>query len=374
MSKYNLIDIYEQYKIGSGWTTDFDYDGMLKAGLKTGVDTDLELLKKMVEDYTDVNYHREAHHLYNAIEALEDGAIKEASMFFGDFHAEINQTIKDQGMDIEPTVGQFMASKMEEEMAVFSSEEEEDKYIEKMVKRGLEKEKAKEPRDGVKSAAAKLGMKPKHVKEVSSREGSRMEGLVDQRMKAKLLEIFADLYFDLTDEDPFQAEDVVDYLGIEMLKHLDAIQAQGDKLAGVNTDADFGREQRMQMDMREEEMSLEDIVKSTKVDGTMEDLEKAVMAQAKKSGLDVTDKEVEDAVEKHADMALGLMNEEEMISKDDIKKALKGTKVEIETYMDSLKRSGDKFDSIEDYVEDFENYVADKSLQEHFGRFMKDYQ
>ena len=34
MSKYNLTDILEQYRIGSGWTTDFDYDGMLKAGLK----------------------------------------------------------------------------------------------------------------------------------------------------------------------------------------------------------------------------------------------------------------------------------------------------------------------------------------------------
>ena len=71
MSKYNLTDILEQYKIGSGWTTDFDYDGMLKAGLKTGVDTDIEVLKKMAEDYTDVNYHREASHLYNAIEELE---------------------------------------------------------------------------------------------------------------------------------------------------------------------------------------------------------------------------------------------------------------------------------------------------------------
>lgn len=69
----------------------------------------------------------------------------------------------------------------------------------------------------------------------------------------------------------------------------------------------------------------------------------------------------------------GPMQEEdvnEAVSKDDIKKALKGTKVEIEAYMDSLKRSGDKFDSIEDYVEDFENYVADKSLQEHFKRFI----
>ena len=43
MSKYNLVDIYEQYRIGSGWTRDFDYDGMLKAGLKTGVDTGLAL-------------------------------------------------------------------------------------------------------------------------------------------------------------------------------------------------------------------------------------------------------------------------------------------------------------------------------------------
>ena len=275
MSKYNLTDILEQYRIGSGWTTDFDYDGMLKAGLKAGVDTDIEVLKKMSDDFEDVNYHRENSHLQNAIEALEEGAIKEASMFFGDFHAEIKQTIKDQGMDIEPTLGKFMASKMEE---------------------------------------------GEEVEEVTSREGSRIEGLLSIPLKSKFLEAFQDLYFDLVEEDPFMAEDVVDHLGIEMLKHLDAIQAQGDKLAGVNTDDDFEREQRMQMDMRE--------------------------------GDEI----------------------EEGISKDDIKKALKGTKVEIETYMDSLKRSGDKFDSIEDYVEDFENYVADKSLQEHFGRFMKDYQ
>ena len=42
--------------------------------------------------------------------------------------------------------------------------------------------------------------------------------------------------------------------------------------------------------------------------------------------------------------------------------------------MDSLKRSKDTFDNIDDYIEDFKNYVADKALQEHFGRFMKDYQ
>ena len=63
---------------------------------------------------------------------------------------------------------------------------------------------------------------------------------------------------------------------------------------------------------------------------------------------------------------------------DGLVRALKvdgnGTKMEIEMYMKSLKQSGDKFDEVDDYVEDFKNYVADKSLQEHFGRFLKDYQ
>lgn len=339
MSKYNLTDIYEEFRAGDKFSTDFDYDGMLMAGLKAGVDTDLETLQALSDSFEDVNYHTENHHLQNAIDAKKMGATKEAAMFFGDFHAEIKQTIKDQGMDIEPTLGKFMASKMEE---------------------------------------------GEEVEEVTSREGSRMEGLVDQRMKAKFLEAFADLYFDLTDEDPFQAEDVVDYLGIEMLKHLDAIQAQGDKLAGVNTDADFEREQRMQMDMREEEMSLEDIVKSTKVDGTMEDLEKAVMVKAKKSGLDVTDKDVEDAVEKHADMALGLMEElaptgiaVSQKQLDDLKKrgAISGLEVTVQDKDGSNVRKVDYTLTNTDFEKDPDDIdFVNEDLKNHFGRFMKDYQ
>ena len=60
--------------------------------------------------------------------------------------------------------------------------------------------------------------------------------------------------------------------------------------------------------------------------------------------------------------------------KKDIIKALKAANAqdsEIEVYMKSLKQAGDKFDEVDDYVEDFMNYVADKSLQEHFGRFFK---
>ena len=301
MSKYNLIDIYEEYQIGSGWTRDFDYDGMLKAGLKTGVDTDIELLKKMAEDYTDVNYHREASHLYNAIEALEDGATKEASMFFGDFHAEIEKTIKDQGMDIEPTVGQFMASKMEEEMAVFSSEEEEDKYIEKMVKKGLEKEKER---------AAK---KKKGVKEVTSRVGSRIEGDLDIELKAKFLDAFVDLFDSL--EDPYFAEDVVDHLANEMLKHLDNIQAQGEKLAGVN-----------------EEDAIEEGGGGAAMFGPFEFL--------KSKGID--DDVIADFMKVHAKDIVGASEDEIM----------------------------DEFENFRSVNYDY----VDENLKEHFGRFMKDYQ
>ena len=277
MSKYNLTDIFEQYQIGSGWTRDFDYDGMLKAGLKTGVDTDLELLKKMVEDYTDVNYHREAHHLYNAIEALEEGAIKEASMFFGDFHAEIEETMKSQGMDIEPTVGQFMKNRMEGK---------------------------------------------KEVEEVTSRAGSRIEGLLSIPLKSKFLSAFDELYFDLVEEDPFHAEDVIEHLSIEMMKHLYDIQAQGDRLAGLEED--------------------------TAMSGAVADELEA------------------GAIGTHLDE--GAVKELEMALLD------VGTQAEVDQYMDSLKRSKDTFDNIDDYIEDFKNYVADKALQEHFGRFMKDYQ
>ena len=277
MSKYNLTDIFEQYQIGSGWTRDFDYDGMLKAGLKTGVDTDLELLKKMVEDYTDVNYHREAHHLYNAIEALEEGAIKEASMFFGDFHSEIKNTMKDFGMDIEPTVGQFMKNRMEGK---------------------------------------------KEVEEVTSREGSRIEGLLSIPLKSKFLSAFDELYFDLVEEDPFHAEDVIEHLSIEMMKHLYDIQAQGDRLAGLEED--------------------------TAMSGAVADELEA------------------GAIGTHLDE--GAVKELEMALLD------VGTQAEVDQYMDSLKRSKDTFDNIDDYIEDFKNYVADKALQEHFGRFMKDYQ
>ena len=55
------------------------------------------------------------------------------------------------------------------------------------------------------------------------------------------------------------------------------------------------------------------------------------------------------------------------VSRGAILKALEdiGNESEIRQYLTSLEKSGDKFETADDYVEDFRNYIADKSLEEH---------
>jgi len=318
MSKYNLTDILEQYRIGSGFTTDFDYEGMLKAGLETGVDTDIKILKAIFEDFTDVNYHREAEHLSYAIDALEEGAIKEASMFFGDFHAAIKATMEQFGMDIEPTLGKFMASKMEE------GEEAVDLAIE-----------ASQEKAGIKEARTYAS--------VDREVAERIEGFLNIPMKAKFLNAFEDLIYDLLDDEPFYVDDVIAHLSNEMHKRINGNQVAGERLAGI-----------------------EEAKPGYNEDGTP------------KSNDEMGDDEREDFYNDLDSIEEALPKFKGVPPMKDIVKALKNdakaTDSEIKQFMASVKKAGDEFDDVDDYVEDFKNYVADKALQEHFGRFMKDYQ
>jgi hypothetical protein len=153
----------------------------------------------------------------------------------------------------------------------------------------------------------------------------RIEGMLSIPLKRKFLDSFMDLWQDLIEEDPFYAEDVINHLNNEMHKEIDGYQAMGDRLAGM--------EENHAMQGVEAELESGEI-------GNMDALT-------------------------------------EEISEKDIIKALKAANAqdfEIEVYMKSLKQAGDKFDEVDDYVEDFMNYVDDKALQEHFGRFLKDYQ
>ena len=374
MSKYNLTDILEQYRIGSGWTTDFDYDGMLNAGLALNAETDVETMKKVVEDFTDVNYHREASHLYDAIEALEKGDAMEAQGRLNDFYIEIKQTMEDQGMDTSDDLGAYMASKMEEgeavDLAIEASQEkagikegegpkeEDQRYIDYLRRSGRDE-----------YADKLVALNPTTLKE---------ESFVLDPIKSEMkmhLKAYSDGTID--GDDLYQAFDEIINGGIKPPSE-----------RGFNTK--YGMEEVMGIDRKgnkQQDTDGSDASKYKRAAMNKEDLQETIgNAKAKiDEGSYPFDQCLSDNEGKYgkkgaakvcgyikAQYGEGIVKEES--TKVDFIRALKvdanGTSVEIKSYLESLKRSGDEFDSIDDYVEDFKNYVADKSLQEHFKRFM----
>jgi hypothetical protein len=73
-----------KYKLGSGYTKNFDYDGMLKFALTVNRKTPADTLNKLYDDMTDVNYHTEAGYLYG-----KD---------FKGFHKAVQQTLGESTM------------------------------------------------------------------------------------------------------------------------------------------------------------------------------------------------------------------------------------------------------------------------------------
>jgi hypothetical protein len=331
MSKYNLTDIFEQYKIGSGWTNDFDYEGMLKTGLGTSIDTPVEVLKKLSDDFEDVNYHRENNHLQYAIEAIEIGDMMEAEGRFSDFHDEIRKTMETFDMDIEPTVGQFMASKIKEDKYDDIVDADDDIPADK------KKEAAAAYRKVDKGASYEKATS--HIKEVSSRVGYRIEGLLNIPMKKKFLDAGMDLIQDVLEDDIFDISDIIEHLAIELEKYYDGFLDQGDRLAGLEEDK------------------------------AMSDTEAKL--EAGEIGTHLAE-ESKDSIEEALPKFKGVPPMKDIVKA--LKNDAKATDSEIKQFMASVKKAGDEFDDVDDYVEDFKNYVADKALQEHFGRFMKDYQ
>jgi len=313
MSKYNLIDIYEQYQIGSGWTSDFDYDGMLKTGLGTSIDTPIEVLKKISDDFEDVNYHRENSHLQYAIDAIEIGDMAEAEDRLNNFHAEIRKTQEEQGMDMSDDLGAYMASKMDLDEDKYDDIVDADDDIPADKKKAAAAAYRKVDK-GASYEKATSHIKEDNIEEMTGEIYNRIDSLIDQKLKMEFIDKFIALQDDLIEAgDEFDKMDLIDYLATELQK--------------------FGarnfEEGAMQSD---EEDSIEEALPKFKGVPPMKDIVKALKNDAK------------------------------------------ATDSEIKQFMASVKKAGDEFDDVDDYVEDFKNYVADKSLQEHFGRFMKDYQ
>ena len=322
MSKYNLTDILEQYKIGSGWTTDFDYEGMLNAGLKATLEDRIESLEALAEDFTDVNYHREASHLYDAIEALEKGDAFEAEGKISDFHAEIRKTMESFDMDMSDDLGAYMASKMEEGEAVDLAIEASQK------KAGIEVD------ESFKSLAKKLDKQ----KGIDKGEAAKIAG----------------------------------------------------KIANIKRKGG-GKGPTAKQKKRMNENSLPDgLVRALKVDANGTSIEiKSYLESLKQSGdkFDSVDDYVEDFKNYVADKSLQEKQyAPEVVDRIEmVRKALYDTSIfnnsEIEAYIKSIVGDFERGDfeayddfKADDYVEDIQNYISDKSLREHFGRFLKDYQ
>ena len=303
MSKYNLTDIYEQFKAGDKFSTDFDYDGMLKAGLEAGVDTDLNTLKALSDSFEDVNYHRENSYLQKAIDALEnEEPIDEVSMLFGDFHAEIKQTMKELEMDIEPTLGKFMDTQMSSMM----NEDEFDEARQAAIE-------SSEEAAGIKEA--------REFAPINRKVSTRIEGLLDIGAKKKFLDAWEDLYYDLVDDEPFDLEDVVAYLSNEM----------GNAILGDPIIDDFEQEEFTAFS---DEDSIEEAQYAPEVEDRIKMVRKVLSKTSKFSQMEIN---------AYIKSLMGDFNRGEFEAFDDFKD--------------------------EDYVEDMENFLADKALQEHFNRF-----
>ena len=353
MSKYNLTDIFEQYRIGSGFTTDFDYEGMLNAGLKIETDTPIEVMKAISDDFEDVNYHRENNYLQGAIDALEAGDVFDANGKLNDFRHTIKNTMATLGMDMSDDLGAYMASKMD-----LDEGDAVDLAIE-----------ASQEKAGIKENKNKM-----NEVRIDRDVAGRIEGLLNIQLKSKFLNYFEELLYDLLEDEPFYVDDVIAHLSNEMHKRVNGNQIAGDRLAGIGESSDEYVDEIGEGAMQKGEADLEAGVKGNMDAFNESDCSKHDYKQIDPDGTAECTK-------------CGLRNSDPSKTGEKVRnegkgvdfiRALKvdanGTSMEIESYLRSLKKAGDEFDTVEDYVEDFKNYVADKALQEHFGRFMKDYQ
>lgn len=94
-TKTDMKSIDKLYKLGNKFSTDFDYDGMLKAGLKLKISTPVSKMQQVYDSFEDVNYHSENGHLGNAIEYIEDGDKSGALKHLKLFRDAIRKTLND---------------------------------------------------------------------------------------------------------------------------------------------------------------------------------------------------------------------------------------------------------------------------------------
>ena len=110
------------YKLGDMWRTDFDYEGMLKQGLKSKTSWGEAKLQKLFDSFEDVNYHTAGAPLWDAIKSLENGNNEEAEKHIEEFHKRVKSEMDGIDFDLKKG-GKIMADAGETKMSYKEFEE-----------------------------------------------------------------------------------------------------------------------------------------------------------------------------------------------------------------------------------------------------------
>lgn len=221
-------------------------------------------------------------------------------------------------------------------------------------------------RDKIKAIQAMIAKERearKDVKEMTGEAYGRIDGLINRRLLDQLFNTFDEIYTDLVQADEmFPISDLVDYV----CQEIQEFSTQG-MSAEIDLDESTGPS-----DKSEPEDDVDNVDTLASPDAKAKDYDSEVGASSNQNDLEgKEDAQVAPMFEKedqHGNLFQALANF--------------GSEVEIKQYLDSVSKdmlrtpgqNDYKGWTEDDYVEDFKNYIADKSLQEHFGRFLKDYQ
>ena len=80
------------------YSSDFDYDGMLRKGSRVTVKTNLTSLNKLHDSFEDVGYHTQGRLLTKAIEQIEAGLEMKSTTAMGDFNQSCRNEMREQGI------------------------------------------------------------------------------------------------------------------------------------------------------------------------------------------------------------------------------------------------------------------------------------
>ena len=89
-----MKSLYEFYKLGDKYKSNFDYDGMLKIATNSDISMGDKDLKKLYNSFVDVNYHKEAEHLMMAIDAIEEDDLDAAKKHMEEFRQSCEKLIE----------------------------------------------------------------------------------------------------------------------------------------------------------------------------------------------------------------------------------------------------------------------------------------